>query len=127
MQRAPYIHLYVDNDGESHFADKEIELIPTDFAPPAAPLNIAKFFPTTQSIWVGAAPNWAGDAPHPTPQRQIFCTMAGCYEVTASDGDVRSLPSGAVLLLDDTWGKGHSTRVTSLEEVLIFGVVLADA
>jgi hypothetical protein len=127
MQRAKYIRIYADERGESHFEDLEMALVPVDFAPPAAPLNIAQFRPTVQSLWVGAPAGWAGETPHPTPHRQIFCVLQGEYEVTASDGGVRRFPAGSVLLLEDSWGKGHSTRITSQEDVLIFGVVLADS
>jgi len=127
MQHAQYIRLYTDERSESHFEDLEIALTPVDFAPPAAPLNIARFLPTAQSLWVGAPVGWGGETPHSAPQRQIFCVLQGEVEVTASDGDIRRFSAGSVLLLEDTWGKGHASRVTSKEEVLIFGVVLADS
>ncbi len=127
MQHGKYIHLYADENGESHFEDLEIALVPVDFAPPAAPLNIAQFLPTTKSLWVGAPAGWAGEKPHPSPQRQLFCTSQGEYEVTASDGAVRRFSAGSVLFLEDTWGKGHSTRIVSSDDVLVFAVVLADS
>jgi hypothetical protein len=127
MQHARYVRLYTDERGESHFEDLEIALTPADFAPPAAPLNIAQFLPLTQSLWVGAPAGWKGETPHPTPQRQIFCILQGEAEVTASDGAVRRFPTGSVLLLEDTWGQGHSTRITSREDLLIFAVVSADS
>jgi hypothetical protein len=127
MQKAKYIRLYADEKGESHFEDLEITLTPADFAPPAEPLNIARFLPTAQSLWVGGPPGWAGDKPHPSPQRQIFCTLQGEYEVTASDGEVRRFPIGSLLILEDTRGQGHSTRIKSQDGVLIFGVKPADS
>ncbi len=127
MQRAKYTRLFADESGESHFEDLEIELVPVDFAPPAAPFNIAQFLPTAQSLWVGTPVGWGGEKPHPSPHRQIFCVIQGEYEVTASDGTVRRLPVGSVLLMEDTWGKGHSTRVISKDDALIFGVLLADS
>ena len=127
MQRAKYTRLYVDEYGESHFEDLELALSPVDFAPPAAPLNMAKFLSTGQSFWVGAPVGWEGQVPHPSPRRQIFCTLQGEFEVTASDGSVRRFPAGSVLLLEDTWGKGHSTHITSTDDVLIFAVALSDS
>ena len=53
--------------------------------------------------------------------------MQGEYEITASDGAVRSFHAGSVLLLEDTDGKGHSFRVTGNDDALIFAVVLADS
>jgi hypothetical protein len=126
MRRAEYVRLYADERGESHFEDVEIALTPVDFAPPAAPLNVAQFLPTAQSLWIGAPAAWAGDMPHPSPQRQIFCTLQGEYEVTASDGTRRLFPAGSVLVLEDTWARGHSTRITGGSDVLVFGVVLAE-
>ena len=127
MQHASYTRLYVDEDGESHFEDVGVTLAPVDFAPPAAPLNIAQFLPTMQSFWVGAPIGWKGEEPHPSPRRQIFCALQGEYEITSSDGAVRRFLAGSVLLLEDTWGKGHSTCITSAEDVLVFGVALADS
>jgi hypothetical protein len=127
MQHARYVRLYADEEGESHFEDVEIPLLPVDYAPPAAPLNIAQFLPTAQSLWAGAPVGWGGETPHPAPQRQILSILQGECEVTASDGEVRHFPVGSVLLVEDTWGQGHSTRVTSTEAVLFFVVALADA
>lgn len=75
MKHAKYIRLYADEDGESHFEDLEVPLSPMDFAPPAAPLYVADFLPTGQSLWVGAPPGWGGGEPHPSPRRQIFCKV----------------------------------------------------
>ena len=127
MQQAKYVRLYSDENGDSHFEESEVPLTPTDFAPPAGPLNIAQFLPATQTLWVGADEGWAGEAFHPSPRRQIFCVTQGEYEVTTTDGTIRTFPVGSVLLLEDTTGKGHSTRVTSQDNGLILAVVLADA
>ena len=127
MQRAKYTRLYADESGESHFEDLEIELVPVDFAPPAAPANIAQFLPTARSLWFGAPAGWVGEKPHPSPHHQIFCILQGECEVTVSDGGVRRFTIGSVILMQDTQGKGHSTRVISKDDILVFGVVLADS
>jgi len=44
-----------------------------DFAPPAAPLSVGALGEATGSFLLVAGPRgWRGDAPHPTPRRQIF-------------------------------------------------------
>jgi hypothetical protein len=53
MQQAKYVRIFSDENGETHFEDIEMALPPVDFAPPAAPLNIAQFLPATQTLWVG--------------------------------------------------------------------------
>jgi hypothetical protein len=124
---ATYVRLYADETGESRFEKLALFLSPTDFAPPAPPLFAAQFLPTTQSFLIGAPSGWDGEVPHPSPRRQIFCVLQGDFRITASTGDVRYFSCGDVLLLEDTWGKGHSTRITSEDDILIFAVALADA
>jgi hypothetical protein len=52
--------------------------------------------------------------------------LSGEGEIEASDGTVRPLRPGTVLLVDDTTGKGHMTRVTGTEEMLVVIVTLPD-
>jgi quercetin dioxygenase-like cupin family protein len=120
-----YARLYADADGESHFEDVEVPLTPVNFAPPAAPLNLAPFIPAAQFSFLGAPAGWYGDW-HPAPRRQFFCILAGECEFAASDGTARRFPSGSVLLLEDTKGKGHATRVLSEDALLVTVVQLPD-
>ncbi|HTI80368.1 MAG TPA: hypothetical protein VL614_07935 [Acetobacteraceae bacterium] len=62
---------------------------------------------------VGATPEWRGDAPHPVPRRMLTIVLKGFVEITAGDGAVRAFSSGDVILAEDTWGTGHSARVTT--------------
>jgi hypothetical protein len=126
MQRAHYVRLFADEQGESHFAEVEVALEAVDFAPPAPPLHVAALFPAKQCSFLCAPPEWGGEVPHPTPRRQLICYLRGGCEVTASDGAVRRFSAGSVLLLEDTTGKGHATRITSEEDMLLVAVALAD-
>ena len=126
MPHASYVRLFADEDGESHFAEVDVPLEEVDFAPPADPLHVAALFPATACGLVCGPPDWDGSTPHPAPRRQLFCTLHGEYEVTASDGTVRSFPAGSLLLLEDTTGPGHTTRVVGDGDVLIASVTLAD-
>jgi len=107
---ATYIRLYADDRGESHFADIEIDLELTDYAPPAPPLSLSSFTPATQFGFMNALAGWSSDW-HPTSKRNIFFVLTGEWEVTASDGESRRFAPGSVLLVEDTTGKGHSSRV----------------
>ena len=53
---------------------------------------------------------WFGDW-HPTPRRQFIIYLSGEMDYEASDGEVRRLTPGNFVLLEDTCGKGHSSRV----------------
>jgi hypothetical protein len=126
MRHVGYVRLFADERGESHFAEVDVDLEPAEFAPPAPLLHFAALFPATRCGFLCAPPEWDGGIPHPTPRRQLMGNLRGEYEVTASDGAVRRFPAGSVLLLEDTTGKGHASRIVSDEDVLIVAVALAD-
>ncbi len=120
-----YTRLYSDDKGESHFAEVEINLLVTDYAPPAPPLNLSPFTPATQFGFLRAPANWSSDW-HPSSARNIFVVLSGEWEVTASDGEPRRFGVGSVLLVEDTTGKGHSSRVVSDSDSMAAMVQLGD-
>src|SRR5690242_13671226 len=124
MHAASYTRLFADDRGESHFEAVECSLLPVDFAPPAGPLQVANLSSAVRCGFVGADPDWEGAVPHPSPRRQFFCFMRGECAVTASDGSTCHFSAGHLLLLEDTFGKGHSTRVIGADDLLIFSVAL---
>ena len=112
-----YTRLYSDADGESHFEVVEIDLTLTDYVPPAPPLDLSSFTPVTEFGFMSAPKGWSSDW-HPSSDRNIFFVLSGEWEVTASDGEARRFPAGSVLRVEDTTGKGHSSRVVSQTESL---------
>jgi len=121
---ATYIRLFTDEHGTSRFEERSIQLEKGFAVPPAEPLHVGQFLPTDGSFWIGAPANWRGDTPHPAPRRQIFVTVQGEYQVTAGDGAVRRFPPGSVLVVEDTTGSGHSTKIIDTEDCVIFAVGL---
>jgi quercetin dioxygenase-like cupin family protein len=104
------VRLYSDEDGESHFENVEIELDLTDYAPPAPPLYLSTTTPANQFSFMKAPAGWSSDW-HASSARNLFFVLSGEWEVTASDGQSRSFGVGSILLVEDTIGKGHSSRV----------------
>ena len=107
-----YTRLYSDAQGESHFDNVEIDLASTDYAPPAPPLELSAVKPASQFGFMNAPAGWASDW-HPSPARNMFFVLTGEWEVSASDGETRKFSAGSALLVEDTTGKGHSSRVVS--------------
>jgi hypothetical protein len=105
-----YSRLFADEQGESHFEDIEIELAATDYAPPAPPLALSSFTPATQFGFMHAPASWSSEW-HPSAARNIFFVLSGKWEVTASDGETRRFAAGSGLLVEDTIGNGHASRV----------------
>ena len=113
-----YTRIYADAEGESHFDDVDVALKPTNYAPPAAPLEVSAAVDAHRFHFVGGASGWEGDW-HPSPCRQFVFILKGVFEVRVSDGEQRSLSPGSVVLLADTVGRGHFTRITSEESGLM--------
>jgi len=113
------VRLFADSRGESHFGTVRVSLESTDFAPPAPPLEVSEIVEGRHGF-LRAPSGWFGDW-HPTPTRQYMCLLSGVLEVEASDGEVREISAGEIVLLEDTEGRGHSTRVISEQPaVLVF-------
>jgi hypothetical protein len=117
--------LFAGSGGKPCFEDLSVELISGFAVPPAEPLHTAPFLVSDgATFWIGAPPSWNGGEPHPAPRRMIFITVRGEYEVFTTEGVVRKFPVGSILLVEDTSGPGHSSRITSAEECILFAVGL---
>lgn len=112
---AHLIRLYSSSDGESHFADSNEELKLVDLIPATPPLYLSDSIPATQVSFFGAPAGWHSDW-HPSVARNLFLVISGEWELTASDGETRKFTSGDVLLVEDTEGKGHRSRVTNSQD-----------
>ena len=119
-----YARLYADENGQSHFEECELDFSEVDFAPPAPPLALAALGSAEGCSILRAKPGWAGDW-HPAPFRQWHFYLAGEVEAETSDNEIRRLGPGGVALIEDTWGKGHRSRVIGSSDVVIAIVKLA--
>jgi len=119
-----YRRLFSDEQGESHFDEVQIEFASTDYVAGAAPLKLSPALDATQYSFMNAPAGWTSDW-HPSSARNLFVVLSGAWEVTASDGETRRFKTGDVLLVEDTTGKGHASRVTSEESSLAVMIELA--
>ena len=119
-----YTRLFSDEQGESHFEEVEIELASTDYVEGAAPLQLSSPHAAADYRFMDAPAGWTSDW-HPSSARNLFVVLSGEWEVTASDGEARRFKTGDVLLVEDTTGKGHRSRVTSNDNSLALMVQLA--
>jgi quercetin dioxygenase-like cupin family protein len=102
--------IYADAAGASHFADVEVDLETVVYAPPAPPLDVSAPLPAERVLLFEFPAGWHGDW-HPTPLRQLYANLGGQLEVEVSDGEVRRLGPGDIVLVEDLAGRGHVTRV----------------
>jgi quercetin dioxygenase-like cupin family protein len=59
--------------------------------------------------------NW-----HNPPRRKLVIWLTGEVEFQTSDGDIRRVMAGSVVLAEDTTGKGHISRHPAEGQLLVF-------
>jgi hypothetical protein len=96
--------LYADERGETHFQDVEIQFTESTNAG-----RMSARLPATGIIFRQVPPDYDLDW-HPAPRRQYIINLDGGVQITASDGEVRRIGAGEVLLVEDTRGKGHLSK-----------------
>ena len=106
--------LYTGADGESHVE----ELKPADRPElrqlqPAAGVRLQEF-PAKQFL------DW-----HPAPRRQWVIIVSGGLEIGLGDGTSRRFGPGDARLVEDTTGRGHTTRTLGEEPCFTIVVPLA--
>ena len=121
MSIIQYLRIYADEKGVSHFGMIDIPLEFNNYAPPAIPLNTSTLNPANACIFLELPVGWYGDW-HPTPVRQWLILMSGECEFEAGDGERMRQRAGDVVMLDDTTGKGHCTRVIGDDPVRIASI-----
>ena len=91
----------------------------------APPVHLSSFNAASQYAFEIVPPGWYGDW-HPAPSRVLAIYLSGQGEIEASDGEIRAIGPGTILLAEDTSGKGHITRATGTEDVLVLILLLPD-
>lgn len=118
-----YDRLHCDAAGESHFAHLQVGLSTRHFAPPPPPFGVSELPPISRGGFLRVPAGFVGDL-HPSPLRMwIFC-LNGEMEFEASDGERRRYAPGNALLLEDTTGKGHRSRVLGTADAVLAAVQL---
>lgn len=118
-----YERLYSDAAGESHFAHLQIGLSTRHFAPPAPPFGVSELTPVSRCGFLRVPAGFVGDL-HPSPLHMWIFFLNGEMEFEASDGERRRYVPGNALLLEDTTGKGHRSRVLGAADAVLAAVQL---
>jgi len=120
------LRLFSSDDGESHLEDVDIPFEEVDdYFENTPPVLFSRFEPADTYGFERVPPGWSGDW-HPAPRRVLAIYLSGELEIQASDGEVRPIGPGTILLAEDTTGKGHRNRVTSSSELEMVFVTLPD-
>lgn len=122
---ASVLRVRASEDGESHLEDVEFPFEESEFLP-SAPSMLLTPHEKASGYFIARAPAGLELDWHTAPVRELAVYLTGQGEIEASDGAIRPLEPGTILLVEDTTGKGHKTRVTGTEEMLVVIVTLPD-
>lgn len=107
--------IYTGPDGQSHA--EEIELKLNGRVSEMMKATGVQFSRTP----AGRFSDW-----HVGPRRQYVITLSGRGEIEVAGGKKISMGPGHINLIEDTTGKGHTTRVVGTEDRITIAIPLAD-
>lgn len=105
-----FLRLCPDATGVSRFEPLEVEVFLREFAPPAAPFSVSELEPASRHGFLYLPSGWVGEL-HPSPIRMWIVVVSGEMEFEAGDGSTQHILPGSALLLEDTTGMGHCSKV----------------
>ena len=107
--------IYTGQDGQSHAEEIEMKLSGrTSEMMKATGVSFSRTPPGTFSDW------------HVGPRRQYVITLSGRGEIEVAGGKKIAIGPGHINLIEDTTGKGHTTRVVGTEDRVTIAIPLAD-
>ena len=106
--RVTCLRIFADAHGETHMEDFDITLQPRKLFKDNPPLRLSDNL-AASSCHFCHVPEGEVDWHNP-PQHLLVLNLTGGVEYETSDGDIRRLAAGSVVLAEDTTGKGHITR-----------------
>jgi hypothetical protein len=119
-----YARIYTGADNETHFDDVSVTFVYQDYGTniPAVWFPVDGIMDAAGFHFVSMPAGWVGGDWHPAPRRQFIIPLSGEMEFETSDGEKRTIGPGDILLVEDTTGKGHISRMVS-SSLGVFAVV----
>jgi hypothetical protein len=96
--------IYSDSAGDSHFEDQFIPL------GDAGAIGYLSEGTAAREVYFRYVQGDYDYDFHTAPQKQLVVLLDGAIEIETSQGEKRVFSAGTVLLLEDTYGKGHKTK-----------------
>ena len=118
--------LYADLSGESRFDSVSIPVTLQNFAPPASAFSVSPLTPATQAGFLHLPVGWIGEM-HPSPIRMWIFVLQGEMHFEASNGDSHRIAPGSAVLLEDTVGIGHFSKVLGNSPAILAVVRLPES
>ena len=104
------LRIYASPDGESHFDEVDISTTERSIFPDAAPYELSAHYPASRIRFTRIPAGMRQVGWHTVPECVLTVRLDGSVEYETSDGEVRHVPAGGFVLVEDTHGKGHLSR-----------------
>lgn len=116
-----YLRVYSDAEGDSHFEEVDVPVTHRRSPVSSASAEVSELVPASGVLFRRVVADHDPQTAHVAPRRQFVVHLAGEAEIEVSDGERRRVGPGDVVLVEDTFGKGHITRrVGEAERVTLF-------
>lgn len=117
--------LWADASGGSRFDTVTVAVTLQNFAPPAMPFGVSPLLPATECGFLHLPVGWIGEM-HPSPIRMWIFVLQGEMHFEASNGDSQKIVAGSAVLLEDTAGLGHFSKVLGDSPAILAAVRLPE-
>ena len=109
-----------DASGGSYFSEREVSAVTVRLFEAMPPFRLTRFAPPTE-VKLFAIPAELREADwHTAPVRQLALALDGVVEYETTDGVRRRFGPGVPVLVEDTTGRGHTTRFSDGEQGFLF-------
>ena len=116
-----YSVVFSDSSDVTHFRDEEIPWETQQLSYSRQTTLITPFL-DAEKIGFLRLPRGFDSDWHPAPGKRFVMVLSGVGEIEVGDGQHRKVAPGSVVLVTDTKGRGHRTKVLGKEDVLIVWV-----
>jgi len=114
------LRIYASPDGESHFDEVDIPTLKKSIFPDTAPFELSAHYPAARIRFTRIPEGMRQVSWHTVPERVLTVRLDGSVEYQTSDGEVRHVPAGGFVLVEDTHGKGHLSRHSQAAQTVLW-------
>ena len=115
------LRIYATPDGESHFGEVEIPMnAMVTVAPGAKAFQVSNRYLASSVEFTQIPAGMRQVDWHTVPTRNLSVRLTGAVEYETSDGEVRHVSAGEFMLVEDTHGKGHLSRHSPDEQIVLW-------
>lgn len=109
-QRLECLRIYADARGETHMETVDMALLPKTLFRDNPPLHLSDTLAASGIHFCRVPTGMCEVDWHNPPRPMLVIWLTGEVEFETSDGDIRRVAAGSVVLAEDTTGRGHISR-----------------